>query len=192
MKIIVSSFVTFLTLSSTAFAATVTIDFEAFNDGDLINTIGNATFTSNSNVEIYNFSSLANSGVNTIARSGGNFDGDLFVDFSTPVSSLSFFSGADDNTQQASINVFTDGVFSTTVGLVGDGDSTTTDFQDLTSFVDVTRIEIVDVTDAGGLLYDDFSYTVDPQVVPLPAAGWLLLGGIAGLGGLSRRKKKVG
>lgn len=182
-------------LAAPAFAVTQTIDFEAFSNGDIIGTVGNATFSAAGGAEIYDFGGdFAESGVNTVGPSGGDFNGDLFVDFAMAVSDLSFFSGGDnDSGTVASINVFVSGLFDSTIGLLGDGNLGTTEFQDLSAFSNVTRIEIVNVTDAFGLVYDDFTFTYDDTpagVVPLPAAGWFLLGGIAGLGALSLRKRK--
>ena len=121
---------TTLLFSATAAQAEL-IDFEQFNDGDLIGTVGNATFTSNNNVEVYAFGGdFAQSGVNTIApdAGGGSFNGDLFVDFAVAVNNLSFWSGGDNNNGlQATINVFVGGVFDSSVSLLGDGDAGTTE-----------------------------------------------------------------
>lgn len=60
---------------------------------------------------------------------------------------------------------------------------------------DDLRIELI-YTGAPGLLqigWDnvtlEFEAATAPQVIPLPAAGWLLLGGLAGLAGLGRRRR---
>ncbi len=178
-----------LLLSATAAQADL-IDFEQFNDGDLISTVGNATFTSNNNVEVYAFGGdFAHSGVNTIApdAGGGLFNGDLFVDFTAAVNNLSFWSGGDDdNGVQATINVFVGGAFTTAVSLLGDGNFGTTDFHDLSAFSNVTRIEIVNVTDAAGLVYDDFGFTA----VPEPGTLVLLGLGLVGMA-ITRRRRKV-
>ena len=182
---------TTLLFSATAAQAEL-IDFEQFNDGDLIGTVGNATFTSNNNVEVYAFGgAFAQSGVNTIApdAGGGSFNGDLFVDFTSAVNNLSFWSGGDDfNVIQATINVFVNGLFDSAVSLIGDGNAGTTDFHDLSAFSNVTRIEIVNVTDPAGLVYDDFMF--DIADVPEPGTLALLGLGLVGMG-ITRRRKKA-
>ena len=37
--------------------------------------------------------------------------------------------------------------------------------------------------------YDDIVFRIDITAVPLPAAAWLLIGGMAGLGFASRKRK---
>ena len=84
------------------------------------------------------------------------------------------------------IDVYVGGVLSATVNLMGDGNSGTTEFHDLTAFSNVTSIFIHDVTDSFGLVYDDFSFQV--TAVPVPAAGFLRFGALGGLALLRRRK----
>jgi len=181
----------FASLLSATSAQAVLIDFEQFNNGDLIGTVGNATFTSNNNVQVYAFGgAYAQSGVNTIApdAGGGLFNGDLFVDFALAVNNLSFWSGGDnDNGLQATIRVFVNGVFNSAVCLLGDGNAATTDFHNLSAFANVSRIEIVNVTDRAGLVYDDFSF--DIAAVPEPATLGLFGLSLVGLGFMSRRRR---
>lgn len=179
-----------------AFAATEVLTFESFDANELITTVGKATYSSDTrDVQVYRYESLpdyAQSGVNTIGPAGYGlaFYENLYVDFAVPVWDLSFFSGADDNAGvQATINVHEGGVFAGVVPLIGDGDPTP-DLHDLSGFTNVTRIEIVDVTDPGGIVYDDFSYTYARGDVPLPAGGWLLLSALAVMG-LRRLKCSV-
>lgn len=176
-----------------AFAVTELLTFEEFAGGDRIATVGNATFSSNDAVDIYDFGGLyAQSGVNTIApnRAGGSFNGDLYVDFAEAVSDLSFWSGGDDTFgTQATINVYVGGLLDSSLALVGDGNVNTVDLQDLSAFTGVTRIEIVNVVDPAGLVYDDFGYTYGVNEVPLPAGGVLMLSGLVALGLRARRRK---
>lgn len=43
--------------------------------------------------------------------------------------------------------------------------------------------------EAGFSMHDDYNYSMDVQVVPVPAAVWLLASGLAGLAGLRLRKR---
>jgi hypothetical protein len=173
-------------LTATAGIANATIiDFEGFNDGDAIGTIGDVTFSSTGGVEIFAFGGdFASSGVNTIAGDNYGFNDDLYVDFLNGVSDLSFYSGGDDNSgQQAQINVFTGGSYAATLALLGDGNANTVDWHDLSAYANITRIEIFNVTDTAGLVYDDFEFVS----VPEPATVALFLMGLAGIR-LSRKK----
>ena len=109
----------------------------------------------------------------------------MFVDFEQAVNNLSFFSGGDDiNGVQFSIRVFIDGILGSTLDLSGDGALDTIDFHDLSTFSNITRIEIFNVVDPAGLVYDDFSFSI--AEVPEPSA--LVLLGL-GLIGIAVRRK---
>ena len=62
------------------------------------------------------------------------------------------------------------------------------DLTGLLAFQDVTSIQWSSSATAQGLI-DDI-VTAGPAVVPLPAAGWMLFAGFAGLGAMRRRKAK--
>jgi hypothetical protein len=75
------------------------------------------------------------------------------------MASLSFNGvGIDGSGTVADVNVFESGVLTATVPVVGAGDPATPVRVDLTAFKNVTRIEIVAITDAAGIAWDDFRF----------------------------------
>ena len=90
-----------------------------------------------------------------------NCTADTYVDFTTPVSNLTFMQGGDNATGViAQVRVFAGGVLAGTVPIMGDGIFASPCLVDLTAFDNVTRIEIFNITDPGGLAWDDFSFDV--------------------------------
>jgi len=86
----------------------------------------------------------------------------LYVDFTIPVNDLHFVQMRDDaagGTTIAQVRVFERGSLSATVPIYSTGGVFTPGDVDLSAYQDVTRIEIVNVTDPAGLLYDDFRFT---------------------------------
>ena len=84
---------------------------------------------------------------------------DTDVDFPCPVASLTFWGvGIDQRGTVASVNVYESGSLTGTVSIEGFGDPSTPVRVDLTSYKDVTRIEITNITDAGGIAWDDFHF----------------------------------
>ncbi|MGG7568496.1 VPLPA-CTERM sorting domain-containing protein [Rhodovulum sp. DZ06] len=176
-----------------AFALTQTLTFDSFASGDVVTTEGIAAFSTETGASLRALAiDFGTSAPNVLGayNAGGGLDGflPLYVDFSVGVSNLTFSSvGDDDVGAVATINVFTDGVFNAAVALVVDGVYENFQSHDLSAYSNITRLEIVDITDGGGLGYDDFSFTYgETSDVPLPAGAALLLTGLAALG-LKRR-----
>ena len=73
----------------------------------------------------------------------------------------------------------------------GDRNAVTIGFSGLGQF---DEIRISGTTEGGqraiGIAFDNFNTTVD-TTIPLPAAAWMLLAGIGGLGAVARRKKSA-
>jgi hypothetical protein len=123
---------------------------------------------------------------------GAACNGDLQIDIGAAPFffglNLSFEIAADEAPGDiGDIQIFRDGVLVATTDLIADGDVTTRDFVDLTSFGEFNRI-IITTTDSLGLYYDNFSFdiiAVDP--IPAPAALALFGLGLAGLGVARRR-----
>jgi hypothetical protein len=143
----------------------ITIDFDALASGVVVtNQFPEATFSSEPGFE--NRTDAQNAGSsqpNVICTGavGGALDcaHDTYVDFPCPVASLTFLAVNVDGTGPvASVNVFEDGVLTNTVDVEGAGDPTTPVRVDLTSFHDVTRVELIAISDANGIGWDDFRF----------------------------------
>jgi hypothetical protein len=85
------------------------------------------------------------------------------VIFTDPANSLTFYAGGDDNAGvTAQVDVYENGAFSATVDVVTDGVFGTPHLVDLTGFINVTQIVIRNITNGGGLAWDDFSFDANP------------------------------
>jgi hypothetical protein len=143
----------------------ITIDFDALATGVVVNTqFAEATFSApagSDNVTVALAAGSSQPNVIETEPAGGPPDGtrDTYVDFPCPVGSLSFSAVAVDNVGPvASVNVYESGAFSATVAVEGAGTPAVPVRVDLTSFNNVTRVEMVGITDASGLGWDDFVF----------------------------------
>lgn len=112
---------------------------------------------------------------------------ETLLDFSAPVSGLSFYAvGSNDSGDTAKVDVFVNGAFAATQLIHTNGIFNVPDLVDLTAFNNVTRIRIYDITDGGGLGWDNFSFSA---AVPEPSSYLLMLAGVSLLAsGLRRRR----
>lgn len=170
-------------------AQATTINFDNLSSGvTLTNQYPEATFTSTGGFE---FRAIAypggTSAPNVIAgfSNSGTFSAssELFVDFTSPVDALSFKTVGDDSTHLATIDVFVDYALSSTFSVTADGDFGTPDLTDLSSFSRVTSIHIYNITDSGGIGYDDFNFVKSQPAsqAPEPSA-WAMIAVSAGVG----------
>jgi hypothetical protein len=122
-----------------------------------------------------------------------NCSGETILTFTNPVHGLSFYQVGDNTTGVvAKVDVFTGGLFNSTVDILGFNTFNIPDLVDLTGFSNVTSIRIYNITDPGGLGWDNFSFTAGEvsAATPLPAALPLFVTGLGGLGLLHWRRKK--
>ncbi len=143
----------------------ITIDFDALAAGVVVtNQFSSATFSAPAGSDNVTVALAAGSSPPNVIETepvGGPPDGlrDTYVDFPCPVGSLSFSAVAVDNVGTvANVNVYESGVLTATVPVVGAGTPTVPVRVNLTSYNDVTRVELVGITDAGGLGWDDFVF----------------------------------
>ncbi len=151
-------------VSATAQGVTI-IDFDALAVGDVVtNQFPEATFSSIVGQENvvradFNFGPLSFPNYICTKYVGGSLNcrNPPIVDFTLPVNDLTFLAlGDNDVGVQATVDVFENAVFSATVDI-------TVDVVDLSGFTNVTRIEIGNITDGGGLAWDRFTFNVVPQ-----------------------------
>jgi hypothetical protein len=172
------------------------IDFDALATGVTVtNDYADATFSAPAGFA--NWTVALNGGTsqpNVIMTgpAGGGSDGmeDTYIDFRCPMASLTFNAvGVDGTGPIANVNVFESGVLTHTAAIEGIGDPTTPVGVDLTSFHDVTRVEIVAITDVGGIAFDDFNFCI------ASSASWSNYGsgfaGTLGVPGLTAQSNPV-
>ena len=156
-----------VTIPDCSASAVTIIDFDELTDGDVVtNQFQEATFSSSAgNVNSVAATAFTHTPPNFICTgpAGGSINcvEDTFVDFTNAVDSLTFWAiGVCGVGTVAEVNVFVGDVFDTTVDIVGLGDQLTPFMVDLSSFSNVTRIELVNITDLFGIGWDTFSFSV--------------------------------
>jgi hypothetical protein len=183
-------------LSTTAFAASVVVNFDNLNNGDVItNQYAGVTFSSTSGSVNYvtaqpqyqstppNFlcTGPANSSINCTAET--------FMNFSSPVNNLNFDGmGVNDVGVEALIDVWTNGVFNSTVQVIGNAQGLAPDHIDLSGFSNITEIRIYNIVDGGGIGWDTFQYNQGQSTTPEPGTLVMFGSAVIGLAGVIRRK----
>ena len=102
---------------------------------------------------------------------------DTYVTFATPVSGLTFQGLGTNNTQAnvAQVDVYTNGVFNSTIIIPGAAQGYNPELIDLSAFTNVTEIHIYDIADAAGIGWDTFTFTPNAtSTTPEPATFWLV------------------
>lgn len=186
-----------LSLISAANASPTVIGFEEWGNvgisgPTITNQYSGVVFSSTgSNVNIVSSQPGIGDGLNFLCTgsSGINCTGETILNFTNPVSSLSFLAvGSNNSGVQALVDIFVNGAFAATNNIAVSGIFNTPDLVDLSGFNDVTSIRIYNITDGGGLGWDDFTYV---SVVPEPEAYTMLLLGLGLLGFMVRRNKET-
>lgn len=178
-------------------ASATVINFDDLGNGvEVTNQYAGVTFSSQAGSRILTTAqSLGSSLPNFICSAVASINcvDDVYLDFANAVSGLSFVAVGDNNVgRNGDVRLFGGSTLLGTVGIVGDGNGFTPYLVDLSAFSGVTRIEIANITDAAGLGYDDFTFTVGGgNGVPEPATWAMMLFGFALVGNMMRRHTKT-
>lgn len=120
--------------------------------------------------------------------SGKDYLGELFVQWTQPVSSFGFdLAGDRVSGVVAKIDLYRDGVYTMTANIIADGDPTTIDefgigLPVLLPGTGFTSIRLYDLANPGGIGWDNFRYNFNPadnaSPLPEPSALWLMAPGL--------------
>ena len=184
-----------LTIPTHAFA--VTIGFEGLSNGTVVtNQFPDVVFSSNAGFE------------NQVATRPGLGFGDNFIctaptagsinctqetilTFSSVVNNLSFYQVGDNaNGVVALVDVFENGLFSSTVNILGFDTPLVPDIVDLNAFSNVSSIRIYNITDPAGLGWDNFQFEAVPVPWETDALPVVVSTVLFGLGVWTKRKRK--
>jgi hypothetical protein len=118
-----------------------------------------------------------------VSTTTDTFDGDIYMDFTVAANNLSLDILADnDSGIIAMLGVYHAGGF-TELNVSGNGNFSDPIETDLSSYMDITRIELFAITDEFGLGIDNLAFTV-----PVPAPASLALLGLSGMMTTRRRR----
>ena len=182
--------------STAAFGGNVVVNFDNLNNGDVItNQYAGVTFSSTPGYVNYvtTQSQYQSTPPNFLCTgpSNGNINctAETFLKFSTPVNNLNFDAmGVNDIGVEALIDVYTNGIFNSTVQVIGNAQGYAPDHIDLSGFSNITEIRLYNIVDGGGIGWDTFQYTQGQGSTPEPGALVMFGSGLLGLAGFARRK----
>jgi len=197
MKLLISAVAAASALALAAPASATVINFDDLGNGAIVaGHYAEATFSSAGGSAVTTAQSVnyGTSAPNFICS--GNSRGSItctdaiYVDFTNPVSGLSFLAVGDDASgHQGDVKVFGGASLLGTVGMFTDGILHGAPlFVDLSAFSGITRIEIY-TTDPAGLGYDDFTFNVGGGSVPEPGVWALMICGFGFAGSALRRRR---
>ena len=170
------------------------IDFEGLADGTVItDQYSGVTFSANTGFENQITSQIGGLGDNFICTAAVgesiNCTEETILTFDALVNNLSFWQvGVNDAGVVGLVDVFENGLLSSTVNLIGYSEPYIPSLVDLTSFSNVSSIRIHGITDAYGIGWDNFEFEV--ASVPEPSIIALLSLGLIGIG-VARRKNHI-
>lgn len=123
---------------------------------------------------------VGGSGPNTLtaalSQQASVFDSDIYIDFTVAANNVSLNVLADNERGVVANLMVTHAGGTSTIDVIGNANISDAMPIDLAAFTDVTRIELVNITDEFGLSIDDLVFDV-----PVPAPGALAVLGLAGL-----------
>ncbi len=158
-------------------AQAVVIDFDDLADGVAVTTqYPEATFSSDAGFVNWTTAQDLGSSLPNFICTGPETGGidcvhTTRVDFTDPVNGLNFLAiGVDDTGVVASVDVYENGAYSTTVSVIGDGTPYVPDPVDLSVYGSVTTIIIHTIVDSAGIGWDDFYFI--PEDVASEQTSW--------------------